>query len=194
MPTTTSPPPPSRGNNTKYIVLGILLLLAGAAVWMFLFQSKPPPPAPEEKPDEVARVNPMAQPDLELEEPKPDAGMAKPAAPEKKVVHKGGPAPGEWDCSGDLPDAAKVVLENSAQIRSCYERRLKMNNALQGDLRLKIKIGSTGKVVASAVSGSLHDTEVFACVRNLSQTWTFGVPRDGSCAVVAVPFQFSPKP
>jgi hypothetical protein len=193
VPTTTSPPPPPSGN-TKYIALGVLLLLAGAAVWFLLFKTKPPapPPAPAKPSDDVARVNPMAQPDLELEEPK-DAGSPKTAEPEKKVVHRG-PAPGEWECSGDLPGAAKVVQDNSAQVRSCYERRLKMDNALQGDLKLRLKIGANGKVVLSSVTGSLHDNEVFNCVRNLAQTWTFGMPRDGSCAVVSVPFQFSPKP
>ena len=191
MPTTAPPPPPSSGN-TKYIILVLLILGAAGGAWFLATQKPPPPPPP--KPAEVQRVNPMAQPDLELEQPKPDAGTPKaPEEPEKKVVRRG-PAVGEWDCSGDLPGAARVVLENSAQIRSCYERRLKMNNALQGDLRLKVKIGSNGKVVASQVTGSLHDTEVFACVRNLSQTWTFGVPAGGNCAVISVPFQFSPKP
>src|SRR5204863_6784206 len=166
------------------IILVLLILGAAGGAWFLATQKPPPPPPP--KPAEVQRVNPMAQPDLELEQPKPDAGTPKaPEEPEKKVVRRG-PAVGEWDCSGDLPGAARVVLENSAQIRSCYERRLKMNNALQGDLRLKVKIGSNGKVVASQVTGSLHDTEVFACVRNLSQTWTFGVPAGGNCAVISV--------
>jgi hypothetical protein len=196
VPTTTAPPPPPSGGNTKYIVLVLLILGAAAGAWFLATQSKPPPPPPP-KPAEVARVNPMAQPDLELEQPKvEDAGVAKaPEEPEKRPVRKGGGvAAGEWDCSGDLPGAGRVVLDNSAQIRSCYERRLKMNNALQGDLRLKIKIGGNGHVVASQVTGSLHDSEVFSCVRNLAQTWTFGVPSGGNCAVISVPFQFSPKP
>jgi hypothetical protein len=193
VPTTTAPPPPPSSGNTKYILLVLLILGAAGGAWFMATQNKAAP-APPPKPADVARVNPMAQQDLELEQPKtPDAGTAKPAEPEKKAVHRG-PVVGEWDCSGDLPGAAHVVLENSAQVRSCYERRLKMNNALQGDLKLKIKIGGNGRVVASAVTGTLHDTEVFACVRNLAQTWTFGVPSGGNCAVISVPFQFSPKP
>jgi hypothetical protein len=194
VPTTAPPPPPSSGN-TKYILLVLLILGAAAGAWFLATQKPPPPPPPPPKQDDVQRVNPMAQPDLELEQPK-DAGAPPKQAeePEKKPVRRGGPAPGEWDCSGDLPGAARVVLENSAQIRSCYERRLKMNNALQGDLKLKVKIGGNGRVVASQVTGTLHDNEVFSCVRNLAQTWTFGVPSGGNCAVISVPFQFSPKP
>lgn len=175
------------------MVLGVVFLAIATGLWIAARQSKPPAPPPPPKPAGVARVNPMAQPDLELEQPQPeDAGTqpeAEPAKP-RRVVRR---AAGEWECSGDLAGAAKVVHENSAQVRSCYERRLKMNNALQGELHLKLKVGANGKVVASAVSGSLHDEEVNACVRKLAQSWTFPLPTGGNCAVVQVPFQFSPK-
>jgi hypothetical protein len=88
----------------------------------------------------------------------------------------------------------KVVNDNHAQIRACYERRLKVNNVLQGDIQLRLKIGPSGRVVASALGGSLRDQEVFSCVRALAQSWTFAVPSGGSCAVVQVPFHFTPKP
>ena len=136
----------------------------------------------------------MAQQELVLEEPVPDAGQPAPVEPEVTKPTAPRVKSGEWECSGDLPGAVKVVRENSAQVRSCYERRLKMNNVLQGDLRLKLKVGGGGKVVATAMSGSLHDPEVLSCVRNLAQSWIFPVPSGGSCAVVQVPFQFSPKP
>src|SRR5438552_2243862 len=131
-----------------------------------------PPPAP---PPEVQRVNPMAQPDLELEEPKtPDAGQPAPetTATKKTVGHRAG----EWECSGDLPNPLKVINENRAQVRSCYERRLKINNVLQGDLTLRLRVGTNGRVTATAVGGSLHDEAVYACVRNLASTWSFSVP------------------
>jgi hypothetical protein len=117
------------------------------------------------------------------------AGEAAPA-PVKQVRRSAG---GEWECSGDLPGAKRVIDSNYAQIRSCYERRLKVNNILQGDVKLKLKVGAGGKVVAAAVSGSMRDPEVFNCVRILAQTWTFPVPTGGACAVVQVPFAFAPK-
>ena len=188
---TSSPPQPSSSGNLKYLVLGLAALLGAAGLWIVASRQKaPPPPPPPAPPPEVQRVNPMAQPDLDLAEPKPDAGQPP---QEQAVKHHSGPKMGEWDCSGDLPTAAKVVNDNRAQIRSCYERKLKVNNVLQGDLQLRIKIGSNGRVVASQVTGSIHDQEVFACVRNLASTWAFTVPTGGSCAVVQVPFQFSPK-
>jgi hypothetical protein len=141
-----------------------------AALWVIATRQMAPPPAPPPPPPKSAeRVNPMAQPDLELDEPKPDAGQ--PAAEPAPVKHvAAGHRAGDWECSGDLPTARKVIDDNRAQIRSCYERRLKVNNVLQGDLKLKLKVGSNGHVVATSVGGTLHDEAVFACVRNLAST------------------------
>jgi hypothetical protein len=168
------------------------VFLGGAVSLWAIARQKTPPAAPPQPPaPDVQRVNPMAQPDLVLEEPPPDAGQA-PAEP-LAVKRSSGHKVGDWECSGDLPSALKVINDNRAQIRSCYERRLKINNVLQGDLKLRLKVGSGGKVVATSVNGSLHDEQVFACVRNLAASWTFTVPSGGACAVVQVPFQFSPK-
>lgn len=188
------------GGNLKYIVGG-LLLLAGAGVVVFMLRPDPQPAATAERaptpPPSAERVNPMAQQDLILDEPA-DAG--KPPAQEQ-VAEKEKPkaAPkevrDEWDCDGDLSRASlqSVIDQNRAQVRNCYEKRLKVNNVLQGDLKLKLKIGSNGAVSAVAVNGSLHDNEVFGCVRSVAQRWSFAPPTDGNCAVVQVPFQFAPK-
>jgi hypothetical protein len=175
------------------LLIGLACVVGVGVLWFVASrQLAAPPPPPPPPPPAVERVNPMAQPDLVLEEPK-DAGQP---APEPAAVKK--PAPGhhagEWECSGDLAGALKVINENRAQVRSCYERRLKINNVLQGDLMLRLKVGSTGKVVATSIGGSLRDEAIHACVRNLASTWTFQVPTGGSCALVQVPFSFSPKP
>ncbi|MET0390146.1 MAG: AgmX/PglI C-terminal domain-containing protein [Polyangiales bacterium] len=190
------------GGNLKYVIGGLLLLVAAVAVVISLRPSDAPAPPPEPKaapaPAAAERVNPMAQPDLILDEPK-DAGQpaAQAAATDSPDKKAGRPreARDEWDCDGDLPRAAleNVINSNRAQVRNCYERRLKVNNVLQGDLSLKLKVGSNGQIAAASVGGSLHDKEVFGCVRTLAQRWSFPPPTNGSCAVVQVPFQFSPK-
>jgi outer membrane biosynthesis protein TonB len=186
------------GGNLKYIVGG-LLLLCGAAVVIFMLKPPAEEPAPEQAPappKSAERVNPMAQQELILDEPA-DAG--KPA--EEQVAAKEKPkaqskeARDEWDCDGDLSRESlqAVIDKNRAQVRNCYEKRLKVNNVLQGDLKLKLKIGANGQVAALAVNGSLHDNEVFGCVRSVAQRWSFAPPTEGKCAVVQVPFQFAPK-
>ena len=196
MPETSQPPPPSAsGGNLKYILIGLLFLGAGGVIsWLAAGHQTPPPAAaPAAPPPEPQRANPMADQNLVLEEEKPaeEVKQPEPAPPGHKSK---GPRQGDWECSGDLPEAMKVINENRAQIRSCYERRLKVNNILQGDMKLKLKIGSSGRVVATSLAGTLHDSDVFACVRNLAQLWTFAAPTGGNCAVLQVPFSFSPKP
>jgi outer membrane biosynthesis protein TonB len=196
VPQTSQPPPPSSGGNLKYVLIGLLFLGAGGVIsWIAAGKQDPPEPAAAPPAPEPARANPMAEQNLVLEEqppvqepvPEPEATPAP-----KNNRPKGG---GDWDCQGEVATAAamKVINENRAQIRSCYERRLKVNNILQGDLRLRLKVGSGGKVTATSLSGSLKDSDVFACVRNIAQAWTFAAPTGGNCAVVAVPFTFSPK-
>jgi hypothetical protein len=186
------------GGNLKYIVGG-LLLLCGAGVVVFLLQSPAASPATPAKtaeavPQAPERVNPMAEPELILDEQK-DAGQPVAAAEEKPKPAAPREVRDEWACDGDLARAAlqNVINNNRSQVRNCYERRLKVNNVLQGDLKLKIKVGANGQVAAAAVSGTLHDNEVFGCVRSLAQKWSFPPPSGGTCAVVQVPFQFAPK-
>jgi len=190
--TSKPPPPPSSGGNLKYVLIGLLFLGAAIALWFVSQGNQEPKVARPAPAPEVPRVNPMENPDLQLEE-EPEPEPTPEPEPDKTAKPARVRAGGEWECSGDLPNPGKVINENRAQIRSCYERRLKVNNVLQGDLTLRVKVGSTGRVVASSVSGSIRDPQVWSCVRSLAQTWTFPVPTGGACAVVQVPFQFSPK-
>lgn len=179
--------------NAKYVLIGLLLLGGAVGLYLVATSEAPPPPAPAPAPPaEIARVNPMAQPALVLEDDTPDAGKPVEAAPTPKK-RAGGPRAGDWECSGDLPSALKVINANRTQVRSCYERRLKVNNVLQGDLTLRLKVGNNGHVAATQVGGSLGDKETFECVKKLASTWSFDVPEGGACAVVQVPFRFSPK-
>ena len=182
------------GNNLKYILGGLLLLGGAAGLWFMLQQPPPPPVVEAPKPKNAERVNPMAQNDLVIDET-PDAG--KPAEPAAVVEPTKKPRKSnrdEWDCQGDLARAALqgVIDSNRPQIRACYERRLKSNNILQGDLKLKLKVGSSGQMSSAAVSGTLRDQEVFNCVRAIALKWNFPPPTGGDCAVVQVPFQFAP--
>lgn len=192
--------PTSGGNNTKYIIAGLLLLAGAIGLVLYLKPSAPPeePAKPVAKPKEVERINPLAEQNLILEEEpeEPDAGQAAVVEPEpvkKKRVAR--PKRGAWDCDGtlDRAQASRVIAQNRSQVRTCYERRLKVNSILQGKVQVKLKIGANGKVTATEVTGSLRDNEVFGCVRRLAQTWEFPKPQGGNCAVVSAPFNFTPK-
>jgi TonB family protein len=102
---------------------------------------------------------------------------------------------GEWDCTGTIPPAAARarLAEESLQFRNCYERRLKVNHQLEGRVNVQMRVDRTGAVSAVAVGGSMRDGEVLSCVRRIARNIRFPPPQGGSCAVVAVPFNFTPN-
>jgi hypothetical protein len=184
--------PAARGGNTKYILAGLLLLGGAAGLWFFLQSLRAPVKVSQlpVTPQAAQRANPMAQQELVVEEEK----VAEPEPPPTPTKRSSRSNWGDWDCAGDLPGAkiSQILADNRQQVRSCYERRLKINNVLQGNLNLKLKVNSSGTVVATAVGGSLGDNDVFNCVRNLAKQWAFPEPAGGECAVVQVPFKFTP--
>lgn len=194
------------GGNLKYVIGGLVLLAAAVGIMWSLQSPAPaatpapevsePAPATAPAPQNAERENPMAQPDLILDEPQEPDSARRDAAVAATDKPKPAGARGEWDCDGDMSVSAlqTVIDGNRAQVRNCYERRLRVNNMLQGELKLKLRVASTGQISATSISGNLKDHEVVSCVRSLAQHWTFPAPTGGSCAVVQVPFQFSPKP
>lgn len=194
--------PPS-GGNTKYVVAGLALLVGAIVVVMALSDQAEAPPAAQfdvpTKPEVVERVDPLAQPDLILadeelpaEEELAEQEEAAAPEPEPQVVprHRD-----RWDCMGDLdvPALRDVIRQHRPKVRVCYERRLKVNNLLQGDVSLKVKVGSEGQVLLTSASGSLRDREVTSCMERQIRSWNFPSPTNGNCAVVEMPFHFSPK-
>ena len=199
VPPSSRPPPPKKKNDAKFALLGLLFFGGAAGLWMASGDEPPtPPPAPPV--EEVARVNPMAEPELDLTpEPEPAPAPAPEpmaeAAAEPTRERRKAPARDAWDCAGELDvvGAKRVIDQHRAQVRTCYERRLKVNSILQGSMRLKIKVGAGGEVVQSQTSGTLRDAEITQCVRKLASGWRFPAPSGGRCAVVEAPFQFAPK-
>jgi outer membrane biosynthesis protein TonB len=186
-------PPPSGGGSAKYLV--VLLLILGGGLGVFFATRKPPEPPKEAPPPpkNAAPINAMQQDTVELpvEEPEvPDAGVA-PEPPKRKVVPAGDP----WACAGDIAPAEirRVLGDEQAAVRSCYERQLRNNNMLQGDIKLQVRVGNDGKVAATRVGGNLKDADVKSCVQNVAKHWTFPAPAGGACAVFEAPFHFTPK-
>lgn len=189
-----APPKPKGKSNLKYLISGLICLLGAAGLWMFLQMEKKEPPPPPKKvavPAAPKRVNPLAQQEfvMEEEEQPEEPTEPEPKARERRVRR------GAWECSGDLSpkEIRKVVTNNRRQVRNCYERGLKRDNVLQGSLDLKLKVSSSGKIVATAIAGTLRDADVFSCVRSLAEGWSFPEPTGGDCAVLQIPFRFAPE-
>ena len=196
MATESMPPEEDGGGNLKYGLIGLLLLLGVVGIWFAMSGEGDPPPVPT-APDTGPAVShsSLAQPMIEIPDEIEDAGPDADAAPEvaeDRVVIRHIRDP--WDCSGsiDAAAAARIIRGYDRQIRSCYERQLKQNHFLQGNMSVMVRIGPNGEVAGTRVSGSLRSPPVFACVRNIARTGHFP-PTGGGCAVVSVPFRFSPR-
>jgi len=192
--TSTNPPPGEEGGgNAKYLVIGLLLLLGAVGIY-FLMQGDGEVAQVPDAGRPLERSTALAEPMIELPDEVPDGGPVPDAGPpQKRIVYRY--VRSDWDCSGDINAAAasEVIQSYSRQVRNCYERQLKSNHTLAGNMSLTLRIGTDGKVTGTHVGGSLRDPTVFACVRNLASSWTFAAPTGGSCAVVSQSFNFTPQ-
>jgi hypothetical protein len=191
----SSAPPAHRGGNKTVL----LLLVAGIAILaiagLVLLTRKPDAPAPAAAPADdtiYAASQPLVTtPARPILQRPPDAGTApQKLEPEKKIAHGGGD---EKLGTVDAAAVNKMIGERFGEVRACYERRLKMNPLLQGDLDLAISISTAGKVTGIGVnSDSIRDAEMLDCVRRAIRRWTFPKP-EGGRAVIAKNFKFKPK-
>jgi len=187
--------PPLKKNDGKYGLIALLILLAAGGLWVFLKSDDPPPPAEvaEPAPEAPAREQFAA----EIEIPDEDAGPGE-DQDEGRIARHSEPSqtrPADWDCRGTLPAAQlSAVIKGgpSKQVQTCYERRLKDNNLLQGSMKVLLTIGVSGSVRAVSISGTLKDPQVYACVKRVAKTWKFPRPQ-GGCVRIEAPFQMTPK-
>lgn len=187
--------PPLKKNDGKYGLIALLFLLAAGGLWFFFgtddseSQAEVVEPAPE-APDREQFA-------AEIEIPEEDAGPED-APDEEPIAKPGGPSqtgPEDWDCRGTLQAAEIRDVINGPprkQVQTCYERRLKDDNLLQGSMTVLLTIGGDGGVKAVSADGSLNDRQVYSCVKRVAKTWKFPKPR-GGCVRTSVPFQMTPK-
>ncbi|MDB4973247.1 MAG: hypothetical protein JWN48_1588, partial [Myxococcaceae bacterium] len=187
-------PPPSGGGYAKYLIV-LLLLVGGGLGLYFASRKEPEPPKPAPPVQNAARSTALTPDTIDIPAEEPaveDAGVADAEVPKK---HTRVATVDPWDCQGDIPaaDLRSTLSEGSSAIRGCYERQLRNDNMLQGDVRLQVRIGNDGKVTATRVTGTLKDPEVKSCMQNVAKGWKFPAPAGGACAVFDAPFKFTPK-
>ena len=202
MATESTPPPAGGGGNLKYGVIGVVLLGSALALWFGMkgCAEEPTGPVAQAIPDAgmPTRNTALADDDLIIPDPEPDAGPVIDSGPPavRYVTRYVGGGGGSWSCSGNIPGrAAQTALaQSNLQFRNCYERRLKVNNQLEGRVTVQMRVSRTGAVDAVQVGGTLRDAQVLSCVRTIANRIRFPAPTGGSCAVVAAPFNFTPRP
>jgi outer membrane biosynthesis protein TonB len=172
-----------------------LLLAGGLGVYFATSGDEPKPtPPPEVKSVErpTSLTNDTVQIPVDEEE---DAGEAPPEE-QPGTVKRPRPTGEVWSCDGDLDVAiiSRVIAQAQSSVRACYERALRNDNQLQGQIKLEVRVTSEGKVSHTRIAGnSLRDPEVSKCVQGLAKQWSFPAVTKGSCAIFTAPFKLTPK-
>jgi len=92
------------------------------------------------------------------------------------------------------PDVERVVKENEAVLRGCYETAAKSNPSLHGRVTVLIQIGKTGDVESAIDHGSpIGDLALVGCVRRAFLSFDFPQPPNGSVLVTCtIDFERAP--
>jgi len=187
--------PPLRKNDGKYGLIALLLLLAAGGLWFFLKSDDSESHAEVVEPAPEPPTREQFAPEIEIPEEDSGLGGAEDEAPAERPGRGSGARPEDWECNGKIAAAeltAVIKGQPSKQVQTCYERRLKDNNLLQGSMKVLLTIGASGSVRAVSVSGSLNDPQVYSCVKRVAKTWKFPKPQ-GGCVRTEAPFQMMPK-
>jgi hypothetical protein len=91
----------------------------------------------------------------------------------------------------DSKDATKVFRDYDGGMKKCYERTLKKNPGLEGQVILTLIVNPDGKVKTARASGSLDNKEVETCIERLAMEMVFPKP-DGGAARLVKPYKFHP--
>lgn len=96
-----------------------------------------------------------------------------------------------WDGTIDREAVRRVIRSILNQIKSCYERQLRVNSSLEGKVVIQFEIMDQGRVrTAKTKSSTLSDSTVESCVAARIKEARFPEPPQGVIAVVDYPFVF----
>jgi len=83
-----------------------------------------------------------------------------------------------------------VVRHYLPQVRACYERQLRNEPGLHGQITMRFTVGAGGRVTATSVMvNSTGSDALAACVTSTLRTWHFPEPEGGAVAF-EYPFRF----
>jgi len=96
-----------------------------------------------------------------------------------------------WEGTIDKEAVRRVIRSILSQIKSCYERQLRVKSDLEGKVVIQFEIIDQGRVrVAKTKSTTMNDPTVESCVAGRIKSARFPEPPAGTIAVVDYPFVF----
>lgn len=186
-------PPSARPGSSKifYVFLlgGAFFLAASGVIIFHRAADEPPKPQPQkEKPAEQRFVSAplsIAEPTRPIVVRDTDSGQTGQDSENALPALKGSRG-GKSDRTGTI-DAGEVngfINARFAQVKACYERRLKHDPMLEGKLDLNIAISVHGEVKSVGVNrDTLRDSQMLECVVQTIKKWSFPKPVGGGVTI-----------
>jgi len=139
---------------------------------------------------------PVLLPEVEVPSPsgltEEPVERARPAPrPRPEAAPQPAPQPSP-DVSCDRGHIRQVIRQRRGAFKFCYERRLQMNQDLEGRVSVRFRIGSDGAVRSASSSGNMPDQRVHECVVNQIKRLRFQPPEGGGSCTIRYPFTFAP--
>jgi hypothetical protein len=193
---------PTKSSSGLVWVAVVLLLVAGGGVFFRMKKAEPT--------ETATTVTPTAQPDQgkEIAQAAAELNDAPPPpppeeTPEAKTPDSAEPAKASGPknpggCSGacqgtETPKLISALQAKGGQARSCYNRALRLNSALEGKLTASVRVGPTGTPCSvSIINDTLNDPAVKSCVTQMFRSSEYPAPQ-GGCVQVNVPLSFVAK-
>ncbi|MCP4604056.1 MAG: AgmX/PglI C-terminal domain-containing protein [Proteobacteria bacterium] len=193
------PPLKSSQGNKGVILLLVtgIVILAAAGVILYNRKSESQKPAPEPPPKVAEKLDVptplvMAQPTRPIIKEQPDTEADDSQAGSNKKT-KRGRRRSEKVGSINPREVNSFMNARFGQVKTCYERRLKLNSFLEGKLDLNIDVASSGKVTQVSVNkDTLRDPGTLACVKRTIKSWKFPKPTGGR-VIIGKTFNFKKK-
>lgn len=92
----------------------------------------------------------------------------------------------------DVDKVQRVFDQNHANLQKCYERALKGDPNLQGQVTLTVRIGADGSpALTRAKSQAIANQTALDCMEREAKSWRFPKPTGGT-VMLNKPFRFTP--
>jgi len=143
----------------------------------------------EAPPAAVASADPAPTPAPEPAESSPPPSAAAPAAAAESA------APAEQEDDRTMEVIAAVVKANRQKARDCYDKALKQNSGLKGDLVIHFTLKPNGKVKEAMLNrerSTITEPSVVNCVIDVIKSLEYPKSSKGFESTVNYPFNFTP--
>lgn len=93
----------------------------------------------------------------------------------------------------DVGGVKRVFDQRHSELQACYERALKADPALAGNVTLTVRIGADGMpLLTRAQSTQLASKAALDCMERATKQWRFPEPQGGT-VLINKPYNFTPK-